>query len=146
MTLDPNNLTGEKLSDFSAATDLTGIFLAAFKPGIDNYNVDVNLFAFKSETYTKQQVTQLLQALSNTLTAQIKAIKQTYKYVYEPQAQSNTISDVNLKGGELLMVVVDNMVNEDVTLNSTTGILDFSGMGGVYPGNKITVLINKSGQ
>lgn len=104
------------------------------------------MFAFKSETYTKQQVTQLLQALSNTLTAQIKAIKQTYKYVYEPQAQSNTISDVNLKGGELLMVVVDNMVNEDVTLNSTTGILDFSGMGGVYPGNKITVLINKSGQ
>jgi len=147
MVLDPNNLTGEKLSDFSEATDLIGIFLAAFKPNVDNYCVDANLFALQNKTYTKQQVTQLLQALSNTLTEQIKAIKQTYKFVYEPQSQSNTIVDVNLKGGELLLVVIDNMVDEDkVTLNSTTGTLDFTDFGGVYPGNKIAVLINKSGQ
>lgn len=146
MPLDPNNLQGEKLSAFPEAVDLSDIWLAAFKKNTANYYVKADTFALKSNTYTKAEVTALLQKLSNTLTAQIKAIRQTYKLVYEPQQQSNTIQDNTLKGADLLLVVIDNMVNEAITLDSTTGTLDFSPINGVYPGNYIIVLINKSGQ
>jgi len=145
--LDPNNLIGKKLSEFSEATSLTNVFIAAFIPNSDNLYISALYFAPKDSVYTKTEVVALLQQLQNTLTAQINAKKESYTKIISPSAFTNILQDDDLKGAEILLLTLDkgeiDIELGEASFDPISGEINLTPSGGIYSSSHLKVIYKK---